>query len=106
MATCRKCGAENEEGLTRCRACNAILPVKIGSKSQVRYERVRRKAELVGIKCPSCGAPNPYTQFRCQKCGASLSKKQEKSGLPKAWLATGLALAVVVVVIAFVMRGG
>ncbi len=106
MATCRKCGAENEEGLTRCKSCNAILPVKIGSKSQVRYERVRRKAELVGIKCPSCGALNPYTQFRCKQCGSLLSKKEEKSSFPTVWVATGLALAVVVIVIAVVIHGG
>lgn len=106
MATCPKCHAVNEEGLTRCHSCNAIMPVKLGSKSEVRYERVRRKAELVGIKCPTCGTPNPYTHFRCSECGGSLTKATQKERLPKLWLAAGFALAVAVVVLAFVLRRG
>ncbi len=70
MAVSCKCGTENETGLTRCGSCNAILPVKLGSKSEVRYERVRRKAELVGANCPKCGTVNPYTRFKCSSCGA------------------------------------
>jgi hypothetical protein len=99
MAICPKCSTVNEEGLTRCRACNAILPVKLGSKSEVRYERVRRQAELVGIKCPSCGAPNPYTRFRCQQCNASLSDTGKGSGLMKLWVALAIGIAVVVIVL-------
>ena len=106
MATCPKCHTVNEEGLTRCRSCKAILPVKIGSKSEVRYERVRRQAELVGMKCPACGATNTYTQFRCRECGASLSRPEPKGGLAKLWMALALALAVAVVALAFVLRKG
>ncbi len=104
MATCPKCHADNEEGLTRCRTCNAIMPVKIGSKSENRYERVRRQSELVGIKCPTCGTMNPYTQFRCRQCGGSLSQRKEATGLSKVWVALVLGLAVVIVVVAFVLR--
>jgi len=106
MATCPKCHGENEEGLTRCRTCNAILPVKIGSKSEARYERVRRQAELVGIKCPTCGTMNPYTHFRCGQCGGSLSQPKETTGLSKLWPALALGLVVVIVVLALVLRRG
>lgn len=81
------------------------MPVRIGSRSEIRYERVRRQAELVGIKCPSCGAPNPYTQFRCAQCGRSLSKAAQAGGLRKLWIAAGLLVAVVTIVLAFVLRG-
>ena len=91
MAVCRKCGTENEEGLTRCTSCNAILPVKLGSKSEVRYERVRRKAELVGANCPQCGTVNPYTRFKCSSCGASLaSRAKGTSILDRIWVYVGV----------------
>jgi len=91
MAVCRKCGAENEEGLTRCMSCNAILPVKLGSKSQVRYERVRRSAELVGASCPQCGTVNPYTRFKCSSCGASLSSRAKGTSiLDRIWVYIGV----------------
>jgi predicted amidophosphoribosyltransferase len=85
MTVCPKCKADNEVGLTRCASCNAIMPVKMGSKSAVRYERVRRQPDLVGTKCPKCGADNAYTRIRCQSCDAPLSAKQERSGLGKVW---------------------
>jgi heterodisulfide reductase subunit A-like polyferredoxin len=99
MSLCRKCNTVNEEGLTRCRACNAILPVKIGSKSETRWERVRRRPDLVGMKCPSCGAVNPYTRFRCQSCNAALDKAKVKSGLDKFWLFVGVGAAILATVI-------
>src|SRR4030042_6141497 len=91
MANCPKCQTVNEEGLTRCRACNAILPVKLGSKSEVRYERVRRKAELVGANCPQCGTVNPYTRFKCSPCGASLSSRAKGTSiLDRIWVYVGV----------------
>jgi len=96
MAVCRKCNTVNEEGLTRCKACNAIMPVKLGSKSEVRFERVNRRPELVGAKCPQCGTINPYTRFKCSNCGVSLaSKKKTGWDWERVWLyaGTGAALA-------------
>jgi hypothetical protein len=85
MTVCPKCKTENEVGLTRCVQCKAILPVKMGTKSAVRYERVRRQRDLVGIKCPKCGVDNAYTHIRCQACNTSLSAKQGKSGFARVW---------------------
>ena len=91
MAVCRKCGSENEEGLTRCTSCKAILPVKLGSKSEVRYERVRRSAELVGAKCPKCETVNPYTRFKCTSCGAYIGRaKKGSSILDRIWVYVGV----------------
>jgi len=105
MAVCRKCGTENEEGLTRCTSCKAILPVKLGSKSEVRYERVRRKSELVGAACPKCGTLNAYTRFKCSACGASLaSQANKKSSLEKVWVYVGVAAVVLGGVIAIALR--
>jgi len=105
MAVCRKCGAQNEEGLTRCTSCKAILPVKLGSKSEIRYERVRRSAELVGATCPKCETVNPYTRFKCKSCGAYLgSKKKGKSGLEKIWVYVGVGAAILATVIAVALR--
>lgn len=105
MAVCRKCNTVNEDGLTRCKSCNAILPVKLGSKSEVRYERVRRKAELVGTKCPSCGTVNPYTRFRCSSCGAPLGSGATRSGLDRVWVYVGLGVALLAAVLAVALRG-
>jgi uncharacterized protein (DUF983 family) len=104
MALCRKCNTMNEEGLTRCRACNAILPVKIGSKSETRWERVRRRPELVGMKCPNCGAVNPYTRFRCQSCNAALDKAKAKSGLDKFWVFVGVGAVILATAIFMAVR--
>lgn len=101
MAICPKCNTTNEEGLTRCRACRAILPVKLGSKSTVRWERVRRRPELVGLMCPKCGAKNPYTRLRCQSCNAVLAQQQTRSGLGKLWVYAGIGV-VILAVLAFV----
>ncbi len=105
MSVCRKCNTPNEEGLTRCNSCNAILPVRLGSKSEVRYERVRRKAELVGTKCPSCQTVNPYTRFRCKSCGASLRAGQgARRGLDSFWFYLGVGLAILAAVLAAAFR--
>jgi len=105
MSTCPKCKAENEEGLTRCTACNAIMPVKMGSKSTVRYERVRRQPDLVGMKCPTCGTPNPYSRLRCQSCNAVLSVAHTKGGLGKVWVFAGIGVVIAVMVLLAVFRG-
>jgi hypothetical protein len=95
MAVCRKCNTTNEEGLTRCQGCNAILPVKLGSKSEVRFERVRRKPELVGAKCPQCETVNPYTRFKCSNCGASLAgKKRSEPRWERIWIDAGTGAAI------------
>ncbi len=105
MVVCGKCSAENEEGLTRCQSCNAILPVKLGSRSEVRYERVRRSADLVGTKCPRCETVNPYTRFKCKSCGASLgSQRNAGSGLERVWVYVGVGVAVLAVALAVAMR--
>lgn len=104
MAICRKCDTVNEEGLTRCRNCNAILPVKIGSKSETRWERVRRQPELVGLTCPSCGVVNPYTRFRCKSCNAPLERPRAKSGIGMIWLALGIGAVILVAVLAMALR--
>lgn len=103
MSLCRKCNTVNEEGMTRCGSCNAILPVKIGSKSETRWERVRRQPELVGVECPSCGVRNPYTRFRCKSCNALLAKAAPKSGIDKFWL-LGIGAAVVVTIVVLALR--
>ena len=105
MATCPKCQTDNEEGLTRCRACNAILPVKMGSKSTARWERTRRQADLVGMKCPRCATVNPYTRFKCKQCGASLSAKPAKSGLDRVWVYVGLGVVILAAVLLVAFRG-
>lgn len=105
MALCRKCNTVNEEGLTRCRNCNAILPVRIGSKSETRWERVRRKPELVGMECPSCGTVNPYTRFRCKQCNALLEKASTRRGLDKFWILVGIGVVIVAAVILAAIRG-
>jgi phage FluMu protein Com len=105
MSLCRKCNTTNEEGLTRCKSCNAILPVKLGSQSEVRFERVRRQPDLVGVKCPQCETMNPYTCFRCKSCNTLLSNQQRGgSGLAKVWLFLGAGAVIIAVVVAAVMR--
>ncbi|MFB3882242.1 MAG: hypothetical protein ACE149_13325 [Armatimonadota bacterium] len=105
MSLCRKCNTTNEEGLTRCKSCSAILPVKLGSQSEVRFERVRRKPDLVGVKCPKCEMLNPYTRFRCKSCNALLSS-QQKGGLnlARVWMFVGAGVVVIAAVVAAVMR--
>lgn len=104
MAICRKCNTENEEGLTRCRACNAILAVKIGSTSEARWERVRRQPELVGMRCASCGTVNPYTRFRCSSCGASLARPKTEPVLGKFWAFVGIGLVILAAILLVVFR--
>ncbi len=106
MATCSKCDAVNDEGSTRCTNCNAILPVKIGSESETRWERVRRQPELVGIKCPSCGTVNPYTSFRCESCGGSMSRAKARSGIDKFWIFLAVAVAILAMVLVLAVRAG
>jgi ribosomal protein L40E len=105
MSLCRKCNTTNEEGLTRCRSCNAILPVKLGSHSEVRFERVRRQPDLVGVKCLKCETVNPYTRFRCKSCNAPLSNQQRGgSGLARVWLYLGAAVVVIAALAAVFLR--
>jgi|GEM_PF-1571991 len=104
MAVCRKCNTENEEGLTRCKSCNAIMPVKLGSKSEVRFERVRRQPDLVGVKCPRCETMNAYTRFKCKSCGASLAQGVQKSKWQYLWVYVGLGAAIAAGVVAFALR--
>jgi len=105
MSLCHKCNTTNEEGLTRCKSCNAILPVKLGSQSEVRFERVRRQPDLVGVKCPKCDTLNPYTRFRCKSCNALLSAQQGGgSGLAKLWLYLGGAVVVLAALAAVLMK--
>jgi len=106
MARCAKCDAVNDEGSTRCRNCNAILRVRIGSKSETRWERVRRLPELVGMKCPSCGTPNPYTSFRCASCGGLLYRGKTRSGIDKFWVFVAVAVAILVAVLLLAVRAG
>jgi len=105
MSVCPKCKAENEEGLTRCTACNAILPVRMGSKLTVRYERVRRQPDLVGMKCPECGATNVYTRLRCQECDALLSASHHRGGLGRLWLYAGIGMVILVAILVVMFRG-
>ena len=104
MGVCRNCNTVNEEGLTRCRSCNAILPVKIGSSSETRWERVRRQPELVGMRCASCGTANPYTRFRCSSCGAALAQAKASSGLGKIWVFVGIGALILVTILVVVLR--
>ncbi len=104
MSLCRKCNTTNEEGLTRCKSCNAILPVKLGSQSEVRFERVRRQPDLVGVKCPKCETVNPYTRFRCKSCNATLSAKANTGGISKVWYFVGAGIAIAAAAIAVAMR--
>ncbi len=104
MATCAKCDAVNDEGSTRCRNCNAILPVKMGSRSETRWERVRRLPELVGMKCPNCGTANPYTSFRCASCGGLLYRAKARSGLDKFWVFLAVAVAILAAIILLAAR--
>jgi uncharacterized OB-fold protein len=80
--------------------------VKLGSQSEVRFERVRRQPDLVGVKCPNCEALNPYTRFRCKSCNAALSvPRRGGSGIAKILLFVGASAVIIVAVIAAVMRG-
>jgi len=104
MSLCPKCNTINEEGMIRCGACKAILPVKMGSKSAVRWERVRRRPELVGMDCPACGAVNPYTRLRCISCNAVLSKAPPKAGLGRIWLYAGIGVVILATILAVALR--
>jgi ribosomal protein L40E len=104
MASCPKCKTLNEETANRCRACNAMLPIKMGSKLEHRYERDGVQSGLTGLKCQRCGATNPYTRFKCEQCGASLTQYKRPSLLDRAWLYVALGLLVVVGVLV-AMRG-
>ncbi len=100
MGQCPKCHKNNEEGLTRCAFCQAILPVKLGSESAVRYERVPKTAQTTGMSCPSCGALNPYTRLRCRQCNALLSGERQKSWRDNLWVYVGAAVMVALLVVA------
>jgi ribosomal protein L40E len=106
MATCAKCDTVNDEGSTRCRTCNAILPVKMGSKSGTRWERVRRLPELVGMKCPGCGTRNPYTSFRCASCGSLMYGGKTRSGIDRFWIFVAVAAAILAAALLLAVRAG
>jgi uncharacterized protein (DUF983 family) len=106
MATCTKCDTVNDEGSTRCKNCNAILPVKMGSRSGTRWERVRRLPELVARKCPSCGTANPYTSFRCASCGALLYRAKVVSGIDKFWIFVAVAVGILATILVLAVRAG
>ena len=99
MASCPKCKTLNEDALTRCRACNAILPVRLGTELETRYERDGVQASLTGLRCRRCGAINPYTRFKCEQCGVSLTQYKPPSLLDRAWVYVGLAMAAMLVVL-------
>jgi uncharacterized OB-fold protein len=83
------------------------MPVKIGSKSETRWERSRRDPDLVGTKCPSCETVNPYTRFSCKSCGVSLRRDARKSGIAeKIWVFIGIGVLILVVVLAVAMGSG
>lgn len=104
MASCPKCASENLEGATRCRVCNAMIPIKLGSVAEHVYERNGLHAARVGLKCARCGATNPYTRFKCQQCGVSLTQYRRPGIFDQAW--TYLVLGALLLVVMFaVMRG-
>ncbi len=92
MASCPKCKTMNFDAATRCRACNAILPVQIGVTDAPLYERNGVQANLSGLKCRRCGAVNPYTRFKCEKCGVSLTQYKPPTFLDRVWVYAGLGL--------------
>jgi ribosomal protein L40E len=105
MASCPKCESVNLEGATRCRVCNAMIPIKLGSAAEHVYERSGIHPARVGLKCARCGAMNPYTRFKCQQCGVSLTQYRRPGLFDQAW--TYLALGALLLVVMFVVfRGG
>ncbi len=101
---CPKCGALNPEGQTRCASCKAIIPVRMDSKSPVRYERVAKTKEDTGVKCPSCGQLNPYTRLRCGKCNSLLSGEREASWRDQLPIYIGAVVLVALVVFALIKK--
>lgn len=98
MSSCPKCKTLNDVAATRCRACNALLPVRVGTKAEALYERHGLQASLTELKCPRCGALNAYTRFKCEKCGVSLTQYKPPSLLDRAWVYVGLGLLAVLLV--------
>ncbi len=92
MSSCPKCDSPNDDAATRCRVCNAVLPIRLGAKSAVLYERQGAQPGMTGLTCRRCGAYNPYTRFKCEKCGVSLTQYKAPSLLDRAWAYIGLAL--------------
>jgi len=92
MSSCPKCKTLNDEAATRCRACNAVMPVRLGTASATLYEREGLQAGLTALTCRRCGATNPYTRFKCEKCGVSLTQYKPPSLLDRAWIFVGLGL--------------
>lgn len=103
MTTCRKCGAANPDNMTRCQSCNAMLPIKMGTKSEELYERGGLRPTHVGMKCPHCGADNPYTRTKCHRCDKLLSPPKRRENPYLRWLYLG-AGAVVLVVLFLVLQ--
>ena len=102
MTSCPKCESQNLEGATRCRVCNAMIPIKLGSTSEHLYERAGLQPARTELKCPRCGAVNPYSRFKCQRCGVSLTQYQRPGLFDQAWIYVVLgALLLIVMFVAF-----
>ncbi len=103
MEKCPKCGAPNEEGVTRCASCKAIIPVRIdNNKATVRYERVAKTLQDTGINCPNCGTLNPYTRLRCGSCNALLSGERQRSWRDNLFVYAGAVVLVALLVLVLV----
>jgi len=101
MTTCPKCGAGNPDNVNRCSACQAMLPIKLGTASEELYERSGLRPTHVNMHCPHCGAENPYTRVRCHQCDGLLAPVKRRGNPYQRWLY--LAVGVVVLVVVFVV---
>ncbi len=94
--SCPKCRTLNEEKLTRCRNCNAILPAKMEVVQETYRAPVTvAKVNTAGLTCARCGAENPYSRFKCGRCGASLTQYKGQSLKERAFVYLGTAILLV-----------
>ena len=105
MTTCPKCKAANPDNVNRCQSCNAMLPIKLGTKSEELYERGGLRPTHVGMKCPHCAADNPYTRTRCQQCGGLLAAAKSRGNPYLLWVYLGAGAVVLVVLLTLLGRG-
>jgi ribosomal protein L40E len=91
-----KCKTLNDDAATRCRACNAILPVQLGTQATL-YERNGMQASITGLRCKRCGTINPYTRFKCGTCGTSLTQYKPPTFLDRVWIYVGVAMLVTLI---------
>ena len=80
-----------------------MLPIKLGTASEERYEREGIRPTHVAMRCPQCGAENPYTRVRCQKCSGLLAPVKSKGNPYQKWIY--LAICVIVLVVLFATLG-